>query len=170
MAPARLSHSDQHGFALTGETDSNQVHLRVAPVGLGTQNPFESLIAQRLERSAAVLFLETFLGWAIQPAKRAPALVPVYGAEEGANNSLGTESWLLRAAEAQRSNQEAVRARASQVPEQDGANSSSSAADTNSSLHQNDAREWPLRTHWSWSWQSQVSCWLPPGQPPPQFP
>jgi hypothetical protein len=27
------------------------------------------------------------------------------------------------------------------VPEQDGANSSSSAAETNSSLHQNDARE-----------------------------
>jgi len=62
MAPARLSHSEQDGFALTGETSSHQVHSLVAPVDLGTQHPFESFLTQRLERSAAVFLLETFLG------------------------------------------------------------------------------------------------------------
>ena len=151
MAPARLSHSDQDGFALTGETDSNQVHLCVAPVDLGTQNPFELLSTQCLKGAVTALLLKACFGWAVEPAERPGAIVAAHRAEEGAHRVLGTDRRLLRAAEAQRSNQEAVRDRASQVPEQDGANSSSSAAETNSSLHQNDAREWPLRTHWSWS-------------------
>ncbi len=149
MAPARLSHSDQHGFALTGETDSNQVHLRVAPVDLGTENPFEFLSTQGLEGPVAAFLLKAFLGCAVEPAERAGAIVATHRAEECAHRVFGTDRRLLRAAEAQRSNQEAVRDRVSQVPEQDGANSSSSAAEMNSSLHQNDASEWPLRTHWS---------------------
>ncbi len=151
MTPARLSHSDQDGFALTRETDSNQVHLWVAPVDFGTENPFEILSTQCLEGPVAALLLEAFFGWAVEPAERAGAVVAADRVEECAHRVLGTDRSLLRAAEAQRSNQEAVPDRLSQVPEQDGANSSSSAAETNSSLHQNDAREWPLRTHWSWS-------------------
>lgn len=141
MAPARLSHSEQNGFALTGETSSHQVHSLVPPVDLDTQDPFESLLTQRLQRSVAVLLLETFLGWAIQPAKCALAIVTVHRAEEGAHDALRTDRWSPRAAEVQRSNQKAAGDSLPQVPEQDGANSSSSAAETNSSLHQNDARE-----------------------------
>ena len=151
MASLRLSHSDQHGLALPGETHTDQVHLFIATVDPGALNPFESLLLQSLERGVAAFLLKPFFRLAVEPSERASAVVAVHCAEEGAHHVLRTDRRLLRAAEAQRSNQEAAGDCLSQVPEQDGANSSSSAAETNSSLHQNDAREWPFRTHWSWS-------------------
>lgn len=153
MASSRLAHSDENSFALPYEADSDQVHALVAAVDLSTENLLELLSSQRLECLVAAFALKSLLGQTVEQGYRARAIVAGHRSEEGAYHVLRTGRWLLRAAEAERSNQEAnqeaVRERASQVPEQDGANSSSSAAETNSSLHQNDAREWPLRTHWS---------------------
>lgn len=157
MASSRLAHSDENRFALPHEADSDQVHALVAAVDLSTENLLELLSSQRLECLVAALALKSLLGQTVEQGYRARAIVAGHRSEEGAYHVLRTGRWLLRAAEAERSNQEASqeanqeagRERASQVPEQDGANSSSSAAETNSSLHQNDARECPLRTHWS---------------------
>lgn len=147
MTSAGLSHSDQHRFAFPGETDSHQMHPVVAAVDPSAQNLLELLSLQGFERLVAALGFKSFLRRAVEPAQGAGAIVVAHRAEEGGHHVLRTGRRSLRTAKAQRSNQEAAREGESQVPEQDGAKSSSSAAETNSSLHQNDAREWPLRTH-----------------------
>ncbi len=123
------------------------MHRFVAAVDLGAQDLLERLSPQGFERLVAAVRFKSFFGCAVEPAQRAGTIVVAHRAEEGGYHVCRTDRSLLLTAEAQRSNQEAAGEGDSQVPEQDGANSSSSAAETNSSLHQNDAREWPLRTH-----------------------
>lgn len=158
MPSSRLPHSDHDRLALTGESRPHEVQAIVAAVGAHREDALELLLAKRFERLSAGFAVEALLGAVGEPAAGLVAVALRHGGEERRHDFVGTGRWLLRTAEAERSNQDPSRQRELQVPEQDGANSSSSAAETNSSLHQNDAREWPLRTHWSWSWQSQVSC------------
>lgn len=141
MASAGSAHSDDHRLAFSCEADPDQLGFRVTTVHLGAEDSFELLSLQRFEGPFARLALESRSGGPVEPAERLLAVAAADGAEKRRHDFFRTGRWLLRTAEAERSNQEPSRKGESQVPEQDGANSSSSAADTNSSLHQNDARE-----------------------------
>ena len=142
MAPARLSHSEQNGFALTGETELAPGAFARRARRLGHSRPvriaFDAVLAAQ-RRSPP----PRNVPWLGHPASEArPCNRHVHRAEEGA---APTPSGLTVGCSAQPrfsgATKRQQRDSLSQVPEQDGANSSSSAAETNSSLHQNDARE-----------------------------
>ena len=170
MASRGLAHANDDGLALFGKAYAHQVSLVVASVDRAAQHTLESLGAKLLDGYFAAFLLKASLGLAVEPLGGAWATARRDLTEERIHGVVRSGRWLPRAPEAQQNSQRPGPRAPGQVPEQDGANSSSSAAEMNSSLHQNDASECPLRTHWSWSWQSHVNCWLPPGHPAPQLP
>ena len=138
------------GLGESCETDPHQVELRVPAIDLATQYALESLSPQGLERVVAGLAFKARFGEPVEPRSHAFAVVGCYGGKEPVDQVFGARRGLLLAGSDQGSDQSGEspgRTGKSQVPGQDGANSSSSEAEMNSSLHQNDTREWPLRTH-----------------------
>lgn len=170
MASSSLAHPDDDRFALVGKADANEVSRVIPSIHGAAHDTLELLRTQCFDRFVAALPLESLCRVSVEPLHGTGAATRIDLAEERVDHVAWSDRWLPRAPENAEGRQRPGLRGLRQVPEQDGANSSSSAAETNSSLHQNDASECPLRTHWSWSWQSHVSCWLPPGQPAPQLP
>lgn len=146
MTFARRAHSDQRGHALVREAHAHEVELRVAPVDLAPEDALEALLAQGPERGVALFVFEPFLRRAVEPFRGCGTVVGIRRYEKCVDGILRP---CLRPALAseRKGGQKPDDGRGPQVPEQEGANSSSSAAEMNSSLHQNDASECPFRTH-----------------------
>ena len=140
MTSARLAHSDESGCALVRKAHAHEHEVRIAPIDVAAEHLLEPLCAQRFERALALLTLEPLLRCAAEPARRFVAVVRLDRDEERVHRIFRTGFRPPLASERE-GGQQPDRAAKPQVPEQEGANSSSSAAETNSSLHQNEASE-----------------------------
>lgn len=146
MTFAGLAHSDQRRCTFVSKPDAYEVEVPVAPIGLASEHPFEPLLAKGLERALAVFVPKPFFRCATEPVGGRATVIGLDRDEKRVNGVFRT-GLRPRLAPEHEGGQQPDRSRRPQVPEQEGANSSSSAAEMNSSLHQNDASEWPLRTH-----------------------